>query len=131
MVEVPSGGQYLDLGAHLTPKVGLDPNGKITVAKEILVGPIFREVRDPEDVSSSLEADIFYNAVRAFFPNLQIEDLYKGHTGILGMVKGQSDFMILKDEKYTKCIHLIGMESPALTASLAVGKMVVRLLTTG
>lgn len=127
MVDLPTGGQFLDLGAHLTPKVGPGRNGQTIVAREILVGPIFSEVNDPEDISSSLEPDIFYDAVKGYFPKLKIEDLYKGHTGILGLVKGKTDFMILKDEKYPQCTHLLGMESPALTASLAIGKNVVNL----
>ena len=128
MVDLPSGGQFLDLGAHLTPKAGPGGKGETVIAREILVGPIFTEVSDPDDMAGTLEPELFFNAVKGYFPNLNINDLYRGHTGILGLVKDQTDFMILKDEAYPRCIHLLGMESPALTASLAVGKRVVNLL---
>ena len=128
MVDLPSGGQFLDLGAHLTPKVGRGLDGNTTVAKEILVGPIFSEMNDPEDYTSTMSPDIFFDAVKGYCPSLNIENLYKGHTGILGLIKGQTDFMISKDEEFPNCIHLLGMESPALTASLAIGNQVASLL---
>ena len=39
-VVLPDGGHFLDLGVHLTPKVGPDERGRLAVAKEILFGPI-------------------------------------------------------------------------------------------
>jgi L-2-hydroxyglutarate oxidase LhgO len=122
---LPGGGQFLDLGAHLTPKVGPDEKGNTRVAKETLVGPIFTEVSDPEDYRSKLDATIFFDSVKLFFPSLKKEELYKGHTGILGLIKDQTDFIIFRDERYPYCMHLLGMESPALTASLAIAKHVV------
>ena len=56
------------------------------------------------------------------------EDLYRGHTGIIGLIKDQTDFMIMRDESYPNCIHLLGMESPALTASLAIAEYVADIL---
>jgi L-2-hydroxyglutarate oxidase LhgO len=127
-IKLPGGGEFIDLGAHLTPKVGPDERGRTQVAKEILVGPIFTEISDPEDYRSSMDAAAFYEPVKPFFPSLRKEDLYRGHAGILGMIKNQSDFIIHRDEKIPNCIHLLGMESPALTASLAIGKYVATLI---
>jgi L-2-hydroxyglutarate oxidase LhgO len=128
LIKLPGGGQFLDLGAHLTPKVGPDGKGNTLVAKETLVGPIFTEVSDPEDYRSKLGSTIFFDSVKLFFPSLKKEELYKGHTGILGLIKDQTDFIILRDERYPNSIHLLGMESPALTASLAIAKHVVDLI---
>ena len=127
LLELPDGGSFLDLGAHLTPKVGPDERGNTVVAKEVLVGPIFTEVSDPEDYRNSLEPSRFYSAIKKFFPAIRKDDLYNGHTGILGLIKHQSDFLILRDTLFPNCIHLLGMESPALTASLAIGKHVADL----
>lgn len=127
--KLPGGGEFIDLGAHLTPKVGPDGKGGTLVAKEILVGPIFTEVSDPEDYRSSMDSIDLFDSVKPFFPPLKKEDLYKGHTGILGLIKGQTDFIIHRDEKYPNSIHLLGMESPALTASLAIAKYVVDLIS--
>jgi L-2-hydroxyglutarate oxidase LhgO len=126
-LELPGGGSFLDLGAHLTPKVGADGSGNTVVAKEVLAGPIFIEVSDPEDYRNSLKPSRFYTAIKNFFPSIRKDDLYHGHTGILGLVKHQSDFLIFRDNLFPNCIHLLGMESPALTASLAIGKHVADL----
>ena len=128
LVKLARGGQFVDLGAHLTPKVGPGGKGHTQVAKETLVGPIFAEVSDPEDYHSTMDSSDFFNSVKSFFPSLKQEDLYKGHTGILGLIKDQTDFIILQDEQYPNSIHLLGMESPALTASLAIAKHVVDLV---
>jgi L-2-hydroxyglutarate oxidase LhgO len=128
LIKLPGGGQFLDLGAHLTPKVGFDGRGNTRVAKETLVGPIFTEASDPEDYRSTLDASIFFDSIKLFFPSLKKEELYKGHTGILGLIKDQTDFIIFQDKRYPNSLHLLGMESPALTASLAIAKHVVDLI---
>jgi L-2-hydroxyglutarate oxidase LhgO len=127
-VVLPDGGHFLDLGAHLTPKVGPDERGNTAVAKEVLIGPIFTEVEDPQNTRSSIDRSVFYDSVKPFLPSLSEADLYRGHTGILGLIKDQTDFMMMKDESHPKCIHLLGMESPALTASLAIGRHVANLI---
>ena len=128
LIKLPRGGQFLDLGAHLTPKVGPGRKGQAQVAKETLVGPIFAEVSDPEDYHSTMDSSDFFNSVKSFFPFLKKEELHKGHTGILGLIKDQTDFIIHRDEHYPNSIHLLGMESPALTASLAIARHVVDLV---
>jgi L-2-hydroxyglutarate oxidase LhgO len=125
---LPNGGHFLDLGAHLTPKVGPDERGNTVVAKEVLIGPIFTEVRDPENYRSSIDRSVFYESVKPFLPSLSETDLYRGHTGILGLIKDQTDFIMIKDKSHPGCIHLLGMESPALTASLAIGRYVANLI---
>ena len=128
LVVLPDGGHFLDLGAHLTPKVGPDERGKLSIAKEVLVGPIFVEVHNPQDYRSTKKRSEFYQSIEPFLPALKQDDLYRGHTGILGLIKDQTDFMILKDDAYPNCIHLLGMESPALTASLAIGRDVADMI---
>jgi L-2-hydroxyglutarate oxidase LhgO len=129
LVVLPDGGHFLDLGAHLTPKVGPDERGKPSVAKEVLVGPIFIEVHNPQDYRSTKKRSEFYQSVKPFLPVLKEDDLYRGHTGILGLIKDQTDFIILRDDAYSNCIHLLGMESPALTASLSIGRYVADMIT--
>jgi len=128
MVVLDDGGHFLDLGAHLTPKVGPDEKGKTAIAKEVLIGPIFKEVKDPQNYRSSIDRSVFHESVRSFLPSLKETDLYRGHTGIIGLIKDQTDFMIMQDESNPGCIHLLGMESPALTASLAIGRYVANLI---
>ena len=127
-VNLPGGGGFLDLGAHLTPKIGPDGRGGAQLAREVLVGPVFSETSDPEDYKSTMDAGGFHEAVRRFCPSIKKRDLYRGHTGVLGLIQNQTDFMILRDEDYPHCIHLLAMESPALTASLAIGRHVADML---
>jgi glycerol-3-phosphate dehydrogenase len=129
LVIFPDGGHFLDLGAHLTPKVGPDERGNTVVAKEVLIGPIFTDVKEPQNCCSSIDRSVFYESVKLFLPSLSKADLYRGHTGIIGLIKDQTDFCIMKDESYPGCIHLLGMESPALTASLAIGHYVADMIT--
>jgi L-2-hydroxyglutarate oxidase LhgO len=75
-----------------------------------------------------MDSSDFFDSVKSFFPFLKKEELYKGHTGILGLIKGQTDFIIRRDEQYPNSLHLLGMESPALTASLAIARHVVDLI---
>ena len=127
-VVLPDGGHFLDLGAHLTPKVGPDERGKPSVAREVLVGPLFMEVHNPQDYRGTRSRFEFYQSIKPFLPALNEDDLHRGHTGILGLIKDQTDFIIIKDDVYPNCIHLLGMESPALTASLAIGRDVADMI---
>jgi len=49
-------------------------------------------------------------------------------TPLVDIVEMQDDFILKKDPLLPNCIHLLGMESPALTASLAIGNYVTRLI---
>jgi glycine/D-amino acid oxidase-like deaminating enzyme len=66
--------------------------------------------------------------VRPFFPNLKLEDLGLHQTGIRAKLKDRYDFVIEKDPVFSNVINLVGMDSPALSASLAVAKYVKELL---
>ena len=94
----------------------------------ICVPTPFTENKDPQNYRSSIDSSVFYESVRPFIPALRKADLYRGHTGIIGLIKDQTDFNIIKDDAYPGCIHLLGMESPALTASLAIGRYVVDII---
>jgi L-2-hydroxyglutarate oxidase LhgO len=83
-------------------------------------------------------ATAFYTAVRRYWPGLRDGELQPGHTGIRPRLAGPdsslhntaNDFMI-QDERVhgvRGLVNLFGIESPGLTASLALGEHVARLV---
>jgi L-2-hydroxyglutarate oxidase LhgO len=79
-------------------------------------------------------ADVFYEAVRNYWPNLPDGALEPGYSGIRPKTQPQgvatADFTIQgpADHGTPGLVHLYGIESPGLTASAAIGEAVVRAL---
>lgn len=108
------------LGVHLTPTFD---SGKI------LVGPFYRAVEDKADYNSNLlEPVAFVEAVESFFPGIREQHLHQDYSGITLRLKATKDFVIKRDQKYASCIHLLGIKSPGLTASLAIAEYVKQML---
>lgn len=115
-VPVPGG-----LGVHLT----LDLGGQAKFGPDVeWVERIAYEV-DPR------RADGFYDAIRRYWPGLEDGTLLPGYAGIRPKVIGADgkptdDFAISgpKDHGVPGVINLFGIESPGLTASLAIADMV-------
>jgi L-2-hydroxyglutarate oxidase LhgO len=111
-------------GIHVT--LGLD--GRVRL------GPDARyiEVIDYEVDGSQKEA--FYNSVKRFLPHIELEDLTPEFAGIRPKLQGPGeafrDFVIAHEEKngFPGLINLIGIESPGLTASLAIARYVGRMV---
>ncbi len=72
----------------------------------------------------------FFESVSRFLPAIQLSDFYPDVAGIRPKLQGENDGFrdfIIKDEKASGLegfINLIGIESPGLTASSAIAKMV-------
>jgi L-2-hydroxyglutarate oxidase LhgO len=89
-------------------------------------------VDDPEDlvVSSAHEA-AFYQAVRAYWPDLPEGSLQPGYAGIRPKTSGPgqaaADFVMQgpSDHGLPGLVNLFGIESPGLTSSLAIAQAVV------
>jgi len=77
---------------------------------------------------------LFYEAIRRYYPGLQDGALQPGYTGIRPKISGPkepaADFMIQGPEEHgvPGLINLYGIESPGLTASIAIGEHVRMLL---
>jgi L-2-hydroxyglutarate oxidase LhgO len=77
--------------------------------------------------------DHFFEAARPFLPGLRREDLQADMAGIqakrYGPGEPSRDFVIREesDKGLSGLINLIGIESPGLTASPAIGPMVARM----
>ncbi len=109
------------LGIHLTP----------TVDGRLLVGPNARRVERNTDYDvDPTPPEAFHAAVARFLPDLRVGDLRRVHAGIrpkLTAERRENDFHVeFRDgnDPYPPIVHLVGIESPGLTASLALARFV-------
>lgn len=113
------------LGVHLT----LDLGGQARF------GPDVQWVDSPDDVTvNPARAEAFYTEVRQYWPQLPDGALQPGYAGIRPKISGPgdpaADFMIQGPQTHGApgLVNLFGIESPGLTASLAIGAKVAGLL---
>ena len=113
------------LGVHLT----LDLGGQVKF------GPDVQWVEDPTDLSvEPSRGELFYGAVRSYWPSLPDHSLIPGYAGIRPKINAENekseDFKILDEEthKVPGLIHLLGIESPGITSSLAIAQEVIKRL---
>ncbi|KAI6785121.1 L-2-hydroxyglutarate dehydrogenase-like protein [Emericellopsis cladophorae] len=116
------------LGTHLT----LDLGGRLKF------GPDVEWVDDPNDLS--VNTSRFEQAVREikrFLPGVDVDSLKPDYAGIrpklahrqaVATGKGFQDFVIRKESGYEGWVNLLGIESPGLTSSLAIGEQVEKLI---
>ena len=118
---IPEGG---GLGIHAT----------LDLAGRVRFGP---DVEWIEQVDYSFGADRsseFAAAIRRYYPRLDASRLAADYTGIRPRIYGPdepvSDFRIDGPDRHGRAglVNLFGIESPGLTASLAIGDMVAALL---
>jgi L-2-hydroxyglutarate oxidase LhgO len=87
------------------------------------------------DVNPSKE-DEFYNAIRTYWPGLRDGTLHPAYSGIrpkiVGPGKPDADFCIQYEKTHgvRGLVNLYGIESPGLTASLAIAESVALSIAT-
>ncbi len=111
------------LGVHLT----------LDLAGQAKFGPDVEWVDSPDDLEVKPErADIFYQEIRKYWPELPDGALVPGYAGIRPKISGPGeaaqDFVIQgpKQHGVASLVHLLGIESPGLTSCLALGDAVVQ-----
>ncbi|MBY4898787.1 NAD(P)/FAD-dependent oxidoreductase [Cupriavidus sp. AU9028] len=111
------------LGVHLT----LDLGGQARF------GPNVRWIDEIEYGVDPADADVFYDEVRRYWPALADGALQPGYAGIRPKINAPdepaADFRIDGPAVHgiPGLVHLYGIESPGLTASLAIGEYVAAL----
>ena len=112
------------LGVHLT----LDLGGQARF------GPDVEWVEREEYDVDLARADGFYAAIRRYWPGLPDGALQPGYAGIRPKISGPhepaADFMLAGPRAHgvPGLVNLFGIESPGLTASLAIAEEVVAML---
>ncbi len=108
------------LGIHLTRTLG----------EETLIGPSIVQVSDKEDYEIRTDREEFEKGALAMIPDINIRRISPGYSGNRPKVyyRGelQTDFVIQKQE--TGRIHILGIESPGLTAAPAIAEYVAKII---
>ncbi len=82
--------------------------------------------RSEDYAVNETDLDLFYREAKIYLPALERDDLSSDYAGIrpklVGMVDGHSDFYMKHESDYPGWINLIGIDSPGLTAALAIGE---------
>jgi L-2-hydroxyglutarate oxidase LhgO len=104
------------LGVHVT----------VDMAGQIRFGPDVSWVDSVDYSFDPSREPLFYEAIRKYYPALKDGQLQPGYTGIRPKVSGPkepaADFIISgpRDHGVSGLVNLFGIESPGLTASLAI-----------
>ncbi|ARP91674.1 FAD-dependent oxidoreductase [Bordetella genomosp. 9] len=108
--------EHAGLGVHLT----LDMGGQAKF------GPDTEWIESEDYSLDPRRADVFYDAVRTYWPALPDGALTPGYTGIRPKISGPrepaADFVISgpRDHGVAGLVNLFGIESPGLTSCLAI-----------
>jgi len=112
------------LGVHLTP----------TVDGNLIIGPSAEYIGEREDYSCTAAAmEKLFAEAKQLLPSLERRDIIGNYAGIRPKLAppgegGYRDFVIREEEDCPGLINLIGIESPGLTASYPIARMVRELV---
>ena len=112
------------VGVHLTPTFDLI-EGRYEIGSTVTIGPATKGDISKEDLTNGLfPPEHFHSLVRRFFPNLNVEDLDLHQAGIQSKLKDFHDYVVEPDPRHPRFINLLGVDSPGLTSSLAIARLV-------
>ena len=104
---------------------------RINLAGQIKFGPDVEWVDEVDYQFDDSRREAFAAAIRSYYPELEIERLQPGYVGIRPKISGPgeaaADFRIDNSDVHGVggLLNLLGIESPGLTASLAIADLVL------
>ncbi len=136
---IPRAGEYMLLDKAEGSRVGhtifqvpsKDGKGILvtpTVDGNLLTGPTAMPVATPESTETTPEglAQVVRLAAKSV-PSVNFRQVITSFTGVRSSAKGY-DFIIQASKKVPKLVHLAAIDSPGLTACVAIAKMAVDIL---
>ena len=114
----------LSLGVHFTK----------TLWGTFLLGPTATYVEGKDNYEKNrLPIAAFAESAKTLLPEMEASDLQLGYSGLRPKLvpptgHGIADFVITRDPNVPQAIHLVGMESPGLTAAPAVANHVFKMV---
>lgn len=111
------------VGVHISPSFDLS-GGKYVTGNTFIVGPAYSTPQSRDDYKPFRELEYYIKNTVSFFPGLKVNDLSMHQAGIRAKLRNNYDFVIERDSNSPGCINLIGIESPGLTSSLAIARLV-------
>ena len=113
---------------------GLGVHGTLDMAGQLRFGPDVQYINDVDYSFNPNLEDNFVSAIQSYWPTIEPEKLHASYTGIRPKLQGPGeapkDFMIEGQNQHNVegLVNLFGIESPGLTASLAIAEYVDSLL---
>jgi glycerol-3-phosphate dehydrogenase len=114
----------LSLGVHFTK----------TLWDTVLLGPTATYVDGKDNYERDrLPIADFAQSAQTLLPEVKVSDLQLGYSGLRPKLvppgsKGVADFVITRDAQVPQAIHLVGIESPGLTAAPSIAEHVAQLV---
>jgi glycerol-3-phosphate dehydrogenase len=114
----------LSLGVHFTR----------TLWGTVLVGPSATYVKEKNNYERDrLPIAEFARSAQELLPEVEENDLQLGYSGLRPKLvppgaRGPADFIIARDARVPQAIHLVGIESPGLTAAPSIARHVAELV---
>lgn len=111
---------------------GLGIHATIDLAGKTRFGPDVQWIDDVDYAVEAARDALFYDAIREYWPNLREGQLVPDYAGIRPKVErpggSATDFIIQGEETHgiSGLVSLFGIESPGLTASLAIADHIVQ-----
>lgn len=109
---------------------GLGIHATLDLAGQVRFGPDVEYVNEIDYRVPEQRREIFVEAIRRYYPGLRFDQLHPDYAGIrpklCGPDGGVADFLIQDESTHgvPGLVQLFGIESPGLTASLAIARLV-------
>ena len=121
--------RILMVGAHLTPTFTVAPDGSTVPGDLFTVGPEFRLAPSRDDYETDrLPLDFIVGRAMRYMPALDVSDVQLDYAGIMVHLKGESDWIVRRDERRPSLVQLLGIDSPGLTCCVEIAKLVRKML---